>query len=188
MTAFKLKGMDERYEPFRPVAVASRTRTLDARVHETTADRFSLPYICSMNQPLRYMDELFRIVNGALRLDTEKVRNYAAFLAEKLEQAGEENTAKRLRKLLEETDHNLKPVGAVNRKALPVDEESRFPLVERDEFRKRAIMVLNNETTMMKTERPDNPIRASINFDPARKSRSCTIVVDALPARLRGGG
>lgn len=93
MTAFKLKGMDERYEPFRPVAVASRTRTLDARVHETT-----------------------------------------------------------------------------------------------DEFRKRAIMVLNNETTMMKTERPDNPIRASINFDPARKSRSCTIVVDALPARLRGGG
>ena len=27
------------------------------------------------------MSELFRIVNGALRLDIDKVRNYTAFLA-----------------------------------------------------------------------------------------------------------
>ena len=77
------------------------------------------------------MNELFRIVNGALRLDTEKVRNYSEFLAEKLEEAGDASAAKRLRKLLEETDHILQPVGATTRQAIPVDEESRFPLVEK---------------------------------------------------------
>lgn len=57
-----------------------------------------------MKDELRFMDELFRIVNGALRLDIGKVRNYTAFLAEKLEEAGEVAASKRLRKLLEETE------------------------------------------------------------------------------------
>ena len=39
------------------------------------------------------MSELFRIVNGALRLDIDKVRNYTAFLAEKLEKAGDAASA-----------------------------------------------------------------------------------------------
>lgn len=83
-----------------------------------------------MKDELRFMDELFRIVNGALRLDIGKVRNYSSFLAEKLEKSGEVAAAKRLRKLLEETDQTLKPVGVTSR-ALPVDSESRFPLMER---------------------------------------------------------
>lgn len=87
-----------------------------------------------MKDELRFMDELFRIVNGALRLDIGKVRNYTAFLAEKLEEAGEVAASKRLRKLLEETDQTLKPVG-ITSKALPVDSESRFPLMERVEPR-----------------------------------------------------
>ena len=33
-------------------------------------------------QDVRFMSELFRIVNGALRLDIDKVRNYTAFLAD----------------------------------------------------------------------------------------------------------
>jgi len=57
-----------------------------------------------MSDDNRYMSEIFRIVNGALRLDIERVRNYTAFLAEKLEKAGDTATAKRLRKLLQETD------------------------------------------------------------------------------------
>jgi len=77
------------------------------------------------------MNELFRIVNGALRLDIDKVRNYTAFLAEKLEKAGESSSASRLRKMLEESDHQLRPAGAAFAKALPVDSESRFPLLER---------------------------------------------------------
>lgn len=77
-----------------------------------------------------FMSELVRIVNGALRLDIEKVRNYTNFLAEKLEKAGDLTAAKRLRKILEESDHQLRPVGATLSKALPVDSESRFPLIE----------------------------------------------------------
>lgn len=80
---------------------------------------------------MRFMSELVRIVNGALRLDIDKVRNYTAFLADKLEKAGDELSAARLRKMLTESDHQLRPAGAAFAKALPVDEESRFPLLER---------------------------------------------------------
>lgn len=77
------------------------------------------------------MNELFRIITGALRLDVEKVRNYTSFLAEKLENAGDKSSASRLRKLLEETDNQLRPAGTAFAGALPVDEESRFPLIEK---------------------------------------------------------
>jgi hypothetical protein len=76
------------------------------------------------------MSELFRIVNGALRLDIDKVRNYTAFLADKLEKAGDVSSAGRLRKMLEESDQQLRPAGAAFARALPVDEDSRFPLIE----------------------------------------------------------
>lgn len=80
---------------------------------------------------LNFMIELVRIVNGALRLDLDKVRNYTAFLADKLETSGDKNAAKRLRKLLDESDNQLRPVSTSIAKALPVDSESRFPLIER---------------------------------------------------------
>ncbi len=79
----------------------------------------------------RFMNELFRIVKGALRLDIEKVRNYTAFLADKLEKAGDASSAGRLRKLLQEEDHQLRPAETAFAVALPVDSESRFPLLER---------------------------------------------------------
>lgn len=77
-----------------------------------------------------FINELFRIVNGALRLDIDKVRNYTAFLADKLEKEGESTAASRLRKMLEETDHQLRPAKATFEKAFPVDTESRFPLLD----------------------------------------------------------
>jgi SpoVK/Ycf46/Vps4 family AAA+-type ATPase len=83
-----------------------------------------------MKADVSFMSELFRIVNGALRLDIDKVRNYTAFLAEKLEKAGDESSAARLRKMLEESDQQLRPASAAFAKALPVDEDSRFPLIE----------------------------------------------------------
>jgi SpoVK/Ycf46/Vps4 family AAA+-type ATPase len=79
----------------------------------------------------RFMNEVFRIVSGALRLDVDKVRNYTTFLADKLEKAGDAGSATRLRRLLVETDHTLRPAGASTVRALPVDAESRFPLIER---------------------------------------------------------
>ena len=84
-----------------------------------------------MNDDIRFMSEIFRIINGALRLDIDKVRNYTAFLADKLEKAGDKASATRLRKMLEENDQQLRPAGAAFAKALPVDSESRFPLIER---------------------------------------------------------
>jgi hypothetical protein len=84
-----------------------------------------------MKTDIRFMSELIRIVNGALRLDIDKVRNYTAFLAEKLEKDGDKSSADRLRKMLEESDHQLRPAGAAFAKALPVDADSRFPLIER---------------------------------------------------------
>lgn len=83
-----------------------------------------------MSGDIRFMDELFRIVSGALRLDTQKVRSYTAFLAEKLEMAGDLASAGRLRKLLTESDHQLRPAGIAPARALPVDTDSRFPLLE----------------------------------------------------------
>ena len=84
-----------------------------------------------MSEAISFMNELFRIVNGALRLDTNKVRNYTAFLADNLEKGGDPASATRLRKMLEESDHQLRPAEMAFSMALPVDSESRFPLVER---------------------------------------------------------
>lgn len=88
-----------------------------------------------MEGDIRFMNELLRIVNGALRLDVDKVRNYTAFLATKLDAAGESSTASRLRKVLEETDHELRPADMRFGRAIPVDGESRFPLLERVQIR-----------------------------------------------------
>jgi len=84
-----------------------------------------------MKDDNRFINELFRIVNGALRLDIDKVRNYTAFLADKLEKDGDTASAGRLRKMLEETDHQLRPAKAAFERTLPVDADSRFPLIER---------------------------------------------------------
>ncbi len=84
-----------------------------------------------MEEHNRFMSELFRIVNGALRLDIDKVKNYTAFLADKLEKAGDTVSANRLRKMLEESDRQLRPAGIGFTKTLPVDAESRFPIIER---------------------------------------------------------
>ena len=84
-----------------------------------------------MENDIRFMAELFRIVNGALRLDIDKVRNYTAFLADKLDKAGDTASAKRLRTMLEENDHQLHPTGTAFAGAVPVDADSRFPLIER---------------------------------------------------------
>ncbi len=83
-----------------------------------------------MNNDIRFMKEMLRIVNGALRLDTNKVRNYSAHLADKLEAAGELSSAERLRKMLDESDNQLRPADARFHKSLPVDADSRFPLIE----------------------------------------------------------
>lgn len=83
-----------------------------------------------MKDSNRFINELCRIVEGALRLDADKVRNYTGFLADNFEKEGEKVLAGRLRKLLEKSDRKLRPSSVKFAAALPVDGESRFPLVE----------------------------------------------------------
>ncbi len=65
-----------------------------------------------------------------MRLDGVKVRNYAALLAEKLAADGEEGSAQRLRKILDDRARQLHPARLNQQPTLPVDGESRFPLLE----------------------------------------------------------
>ena len=88
-----------------------------------------------MSHNIRFMNEVCRIVTGALHLDVDKVRNYTAFLADKLEEAGEKSSALRLRTLLAESDHQLHPTKTTFTAAIPVDDESRFPLLEKVNLR-----------------------------------------------------
>lgn len=97
---------------------------------EKLDNRFTIRQYRSMDNNKRFINELFRIVNGALRLDVDKVRNYTAFLAEKLESSGDTDSATRLRKMLEETDHQIRPADVRFSNTIPVDSESRFPLIE----------------------------------------------------------
>jgi len=98
-------------------------RSLDARF-TFCQNRF-------MATEIRFMNELFRIVGGALRLDLDRVRNYTSFLADKLEESGDSSSATRLRKMLDETNHELRPANLRGARTLPVDSDSRFPLIER---------------------------------------------------------
>jgi energy-coupling factor transporter ATP-binding protein EcfA2 len=79
---------------------------------------------------IEILSELFRIVDGALRQDAPKVRNYALLVADKLEAGGDAPSAKRLRQLVEEKSGQLRPARLNQGSTPPVDQESRFPLVE----------------------------------------------------------
>lgn len=78
-----------------------------------------------------YLSELFKIIEGANRLDSVKVNNYAALLAEKLETDGESTSARRLRKILKSGNNQIRPAYVEQKRAIPVDSESRFPLLEK---------------------------------------------------------
>src|SRR5882672_5809221 len=84
-----------------------------------------------MSDVSTYLSEVFRIVEGALRLDGEKVKNYANLLADKLQTDGNATAARRLRTIIQEKAHQLSPTRFEN-SALPVDGESRFPLIQRE--------------------------------------------------------
>lgn len=78
-----------------------------------------------------YLSELFRIIEGALRQDGVKVRNYSALLADKLASDGDQAGAQRLRRLIDERAVQLHPARLEQAAPPPVDGESRFPLLER---------------------------------------------------------
>lgn len=100
-----------------------------------------------------FLSEIFKIVEGALRLDATKVRNYAQLLAEKLEASGDVASARRLRRLMEEPGNQLRPVNLAQNSLPPVDGESRFPLLERLNMRgNEAVTVLTESQEQLVDE------------------------------------
>lgn len=96
-----------------------------------------------MKSTKRFTNELIRIIDGALHLNVDKVRNYTAYLADKLEKEGEQVVAKRLRKILDETNTQLRPTKMTFTGTLPVDADSRFQLLEKvdqDNFRHQVFL------------------------------------------------
>ncbi len=66
-----------------------------------------------------------------MRQDGIKVKNYAALLADKLANDGDQSSAQRLRKLISDRASQLHPARLDQAPPSPVDGESRFPLLER---------------------------------------------------------
>lgn len=115
-------------------AVAARGRLSPLKLHFFS---FLLQYQLHSSRTLDIMfhmveilSELFRIVDGAIRQDASKVRNYALLVADKLENGGDAISAKRLRQLVEEKSGELRPARLNQGSTPPVDQESRFPLLE----------------------------------------------------------
>ena len=92
-----------------------------------------------------YLSEIFKVIEGAVRLDPEKVRNYSLLLADKLESSGDTASARRLRRLLEDPGGQIRPLRLEQSPPPPVDSESRFPLLERIKPSDWAIPVVLSE-------------------------------------------
>ncbi|EMM77582.1 AAA family ATPase [Leptospira santarosai] len=80
---------------------------------------------------ISYLSEIFKIIEGAARLDAVKVRNYAELLCSKLEEDGEHQSAKRIKKILQSESSKLVPHNVEAVMSSPVDSESRIPLLEK---------------------------------------------------------
>lgn len=79
---------------------------------------------------MKYSIEIGKIVEGAIKKDTAKVRSYVEQLIKKLDEEGENISADKFRKML-----SLSPVVALSSfghdaNPVPVDNESRMPLVD----------------------------------------------------------
>jgi MoxR-like ATPase len=81
-------------------------------------------------EAISYLSEIFKIVDGAIRLDGVKVRNYAELLAEKLQDDGDLASAERLRKIMNGKSMQLHPKRLHQEAPAPLDGESRFPLLQ----------------------------------------------------------
>lgn len=80
---------------------------------------------------MEHLLEILKIVEGAVAVDRSKVISYTKQLAEKLASSGDEEAAKRLRRVLGSSKSNQISPALLNDSArLPVDNESRLALAE----------------------------------------------------------
>jgi SpoVK/Ycf46/Vps4 family AAA+-type ATPase len=79
---------------------------------------------------MRNLSEVRMIIRGALEGKPQKVKNYALALADKLEKEGDQKGKKQILQILEQIQlQKLQPM-EISSQILPVDSESRLPLVE----------------------------------------------------------
>lgn len=91
--------------------------------------------------------EVRMIIQGGLEGKTEKVKNYALALAEKLEKEGDIKSGKQIFRIIEQTQSKkLQPLN-INTRITPVDSESRLPLIEsKIVTEEESFLVLDNPT------------------------------------------
>ena len=96
---------------------------------------------------MQNLSEIRMIIQGGLEGKPEKVRNYAAALADKLEKEGDTKSGKRILQLLEQNQTRRLQSLDTSSRILPVDSESRFSLVESKVFtEEESFLVLDNAT------------------------------------------
>ena len=87
--------------------------------------------ILSLEVNMKYSIEIGKIIEGALKRDNIKVKNYLLQLINKLEEDKEEIAANKFKKLLYATKFNeLNPIENFSSKNVPVDNESRMALID----------------------------------------------------------
>lgn len=97
---------------------------------------------------MKNLSEIRMIIQGGLEGKSEKVKNYALILADKLGKEGDEKSEKRILQLIENfQSHKLQPLG-MSARLLPVDTESRLPLVESKVFSKEESFLVLDDSSM----------------------------------------
>lgn len=81
---------------------------------------------------MEYSAEILKIIEGCMKLDKIKVRNYTELLIKKLKENGEEKLANKFEKMISNTSEtNLKSLSVQTLYRVPVDSESRLPIADR---------------------------------------------------------
>jgi len=84
---------------------------------------------------MEYLLEILRIIDGGLKLNPQKVKSYGELLAEKLETAGENKIALKIRQILTKSQTDQVGTSAVARLGnVPVDTESRMSLADEEMY------------------------------------------------------
>lgn len=99
---------------------------------------------------MKYSIEISKIIEGALNLDTDKVKNYTKQLIDKLNDDNDTRTATRLDRIIEKKEASTlvpKNIDKSLKKKIPVDSESRFSMVDifyPDEIKSNPILSKEN--------------------------------------------
>lgn len=97
---------------------------------------------------MKNFSEIRMIIQGGLEGKPEKVKNYAMALVNKLEKDGDTKSGKRILQLLEQAQSRKLQPRDVSSRILPVDSESRLPLVESRIFSEEESFLVLDEPAM----------------------------------------